>query len=188
MPPYETPSAQATFYPDSHQTETWSLTREGVLKYVMRGHAKDPYGGHGGGEAVATLDLETGRYSMVNRSHGKGQHGWMIKGGVELWREYTFTATVKLSPTACPTTLKPVSLDDLSRRPKRVDMEGLRPCAVKVKPRAGDSLAGFEFLQNPMNAESPEGCVVVHESAPPNSNDVRFVAGKSSTASEVSAK
>ncbi|SPF42509.1 exported hypothetical protein [Candidatus Sulfopaludibacter sp. SbA4] len=178
MTPYQTPSAQATFNPNSHQTETWSLTGEGVLKYVMRGHAEDPYGGHGGGEAVATLDLETGRYSMVNRSHGKGQHGWAIKGGVDLWREYTFTALVKLSPTACPATLKPVSLDDLTRRPKRVDTEGLRPCAVKMKVKSGDSPASFEFLQNPMNGASAEGCVVVYEGPMPGDVRVAQVGGK----------
>lgn len=98
------------------------------------------------------------------------------------------TAQARLTPLDCPASLVKVSMVDITRRPKTVEMEGLRPCAVKVKLRVGDSPAGFEFLQNPMKAESPEGCVVVHESAPPNSNDLRIVAGKSSTASEVPVK
>lgn len=82
--PYQTPGAQATLNPYSHLSETWTLTRAGKLTYVMRGRAAIPHANSGVVEdAVATLDLNTGRYEMIHRDHDKGVHDWAVKGGVE---------------------------------------------------------------------------------------------------------
>ncbi len=163
LTPYQQPSAKATPNPYPRTTESWSLSKAGLLRYLYDSAEKNPEIGSSGTEnAVATLDLETGRYEMTIRGHGTGLHEWAVKGGVELWRNITFTAQAKLTPVACPATLQTVSRKVVNQRPKSEPMEGLRPCVIKLKARSGND-PGFEFIQNPGGVTSPAGCVVVHE-------------------------
>lgn len=168
LTPYQQPSDKATpnLYPRT--TESWSLNKTGLLRYVYDSSEKNPdTGGSGTENAVATLDLETGRYEMVTRGHGKGIHEWAVKGGVELWRNITFTAQAKLTPVACPAPMQTISRKVVNQRPKPEPMEGLRPCVIKLKAKSVND-AGFEFIQNPGSVTSPAGCVVVHEEPLPN--------------------
>lgn len=137
LTPYETPGSQATLDPYNHMSETWTLTKAGILTYVMRSRAAIPRLESGMEEAVAKLDLNTGRYEWTRHGHGKGLHGWAIKGGVELWRNQTMTAQARLTPVDCAASLVKVSMGDVTRRAKTTEMEGLRPCAVKVKRSRG---------------------------------------------------
>ncbi len=174
LTPYEQPSQNATRDPYQRMSEAWSLTKAGLLRYVYGSTASgDPNGTRGTEDAVATLNLETGRYEMVIRDHGKGIHEWAVEGGVELWRNITFSAQAKLTPAACPASMEKVSARIVNQRPKTEQMEGLRPCVIKVKPKGSGSDPGYEFIQNPASATSPQGCVVVHEEPLPN-NDVNL--------------
>lgn len=179
LTPYEKPSPDAVPNPYDHQFETWSMTQAGIVQYVQRARVKDPSGQSETEDSVATLNLETGHYEMAIRDHGKGIHEWAVKGGVELWRNVTFTAQAKLTPVDCPASLEAVSVRPAARRPKATEMEGLRPCVIKVKSKPGELLADFEFIQNPTNAASPQGCVVVHDGPMPQ-DDLKLAQGAQS--------
>jgi hypothetical protein len=176
LPPYQQPRPDATPDPYGRHRETWSLSSAGVLTYVMKSRSSIPEKRESGTEdATATLNLETGWYEMMIRDHGKGAHYWAIKGGVELQREITFTARARLTPVECPASLEKVSLREM-RRPRTAEPPDRRPCAVKVKSRPDQLPADFEFIQNPTNQGTPQGCIVVHEGPVPE--ELRLATGK----------
>jgi hypothetical protein len=169
LTPYETPSHAAVPDAYDHASEVWSLTKAGLLRYVYESTASgNPNGTSGIEHAVATLNLETGRYEMVIQNHDKGVYEWAVKGGLELWRNITFSAQAKLITATCPASLETISSRVVNHAPKMEQMEGLRPCVIKVIPKGTGSDPGFEFIQNPGSATSPQGCVVVHEEPLPN--------------------
>ena len=145
------------------------LRRRECLRYEYESISQgNPNGNSGTENAVATLNLETGRYEMAIHGHGKGVYEWKVKGGLELWRDITFSAQAKLVTATCPASLETVSTRVVNQQPKPQPMEGLRPCVIKVKPKGNGSDPGYEFIQNPASATSPQGCVVVHEEPMPN--------------------
>lgn len=169
LTPYETPSHDAVRDAYDNASEVWSLTKAGVLRYVYESISRgNPNGNSGTEYAVATLNLETGRYEMAIHGHGKGLYEWKVKGGLELWRDITFSAQAKLIAATCPASLETVSTRVVNQQPQTEPMEGLRPCVIKVKPKGSGSDPGYEFIQNPASATSPQGCVVVHEEPMPN--------------------
>ncbi len=150
LTPYQKPSPEALPNPDTRHTETWSMSKAGIVQYIHRSRTTRQAGQRGTEDAAATLNLETGRYEMIIRDYEKGVHEWAVKGGVELWRNITFTAQAKLVTVDCPAALQTVV--NVPRRVKPVAMEGLRPCVIKIKPKGSGSDPGFEFLQNPGSA------------------------------------
>ena len=166
-PPYTIPP------PSAHRIgrwelnlETWSLDRNGLLRYTHQTRGESPFDHTytlGPNIFEAVLDLNTGAYSALNQGHAGGMYKRRIPEGVEMRRKETGSAKAKLQPVTCSATLQKVGL----RSDGVVADEAMNPipfCVVKVK---SEPTGGFEFVQNPLNLTSPQGCVAVHEGPMP---------------------
>jgi hypothetical protein len=177
--PYQTPPPGAFRVPPiENDLEKWSLGSDGLLRYTRHTQGvsvfDQTYDFGGGVEAV--LDLNTGSYSVIAHGHSKNHYTKRIPEGVELWRDTTLSAKVKLVPQPCPATLRKAAL--LPEAEVREEMIKPVPvCAVKPKPPIAGLPASFEFVANPSKATSPLGCVVVHEEPMPR-EDLRLAKGK----------
>jgi hypothetical protein len=166
--PYQTPSPQAhRVTPLADDRETWSLTRDGLLRYTHPTSGQSPFShAYDFGTAFeAILDLNTGMYSAVGHTHSKGHYTRRIPEGVELWRDTTLSARAKLIPQPCSASVRPAAL----RSGIELQEEEAHPlpiCVARLKTDGGKST--FEFVVNPKNAVSPEGCVIAHEGPMPD--------------------
>jgi hypothetical protein len=194
MTPYSTPPASATVRPLVTDTETWTVSREGVLTYTRRavtraGVLKESIE-H---EASGTLNLNTGRYEVVFKDHAVGVYRHLKSEGVELWRENPFRAKATLRQVPCPSaTLRPVAfragdVDDATE----TELTIAPPCVVKVNEFTGQGSMAvptkWEFAVNPANASSYEGCVLAFANATMGAPAVQ-VASQKNTSSEGSRK
>jgi hypothetical protein len=166
--PYQTPPPKAFRVPPlEYDRETWWLNRDGVLHY-SRGVYGDGFDHtHDFGSTFeAIVDLNTGAYSAVGHGHSNGHYTKRIPAGVELWRDTSLSATVKLIPQPCSASVRRVSLlsNDAVREE---DARPLPICVVRFKTHASGE-PSFEFIMNPRNAASPEGCVAAHEGPTPS--------------------
>ena len=180
MLPYSTPPPGARrLAPMELNRETWSLSADGQLRYAHRTRGEgDAHTFEDGRGFDAVLDLNTGAYSMTNHGHATGMYKRRIPAGVEMLRIESGSAKAKLKPIPCSAKLQKASL----REDGSVSEEVMNPvplCVVRMKAKTGGSPAEFEFVQNPLGASSPQGCVVIHDEPFPQ-DDLRLAAGKTS--------
>jgi hypothetical protein len=176
-PPYQTPSANSRRMPPRERDEDqWTLTRAGILRFTIHSFGQRPMihadavteallrvlnqNEDLGSTFDAVLDLNTGAYSAVAHGHGKGYYTRHFPEGVELWRDTTLSARVKLVPQDCPASVRKAVLTSGGE----VGEEEAHPvpiCVVRAKSEG--SQPSFDFILNPKNVSSPEGCIVAHE-------------------------
>ena len=167
-PPYETPSPKARpIKPTEYDREMWSLGQDGLLRYTRRTHGESAFDHtrNLGSTFEAVLDLNTGAYSTEDHRHSKGHYTKRITGGVELWRDTTLSARVKLIPQPCSASVQRASLKS-GEKTLGKEAHPVPICAVRAKEGSQPS---FEFIMNPKSLSSPEGCIVAHEGPMPSS-------------------
>ena len=161
--PYQTPPPQATRQPrNGLEVETWSLSNDGILRYTRRNSGYHPFDRvtDYGPPYEATLDLNNGAFSAVLHSHSQGTYRHRFPGGIEMWRDTTLSAKVKLVPQTCPVNLQHASVPPAgSGEVKR----SLLPICV-AREKTG---AAVEFLIDPLGASTPSACIVLHEGPMP---------------------
>jgi hypothetical protein len=164
--PYQTaPSTAFRATPIEYDRQVWSLNRDGVLHYSRRTYGNSVVDNtHDFGSTFeAVLDLNTGDYSAVAHGHSNGHYTKRIPAGVELWRDTSLSAKAKLIPQPCTPAMQQVALVS-NRTTVEEEARPLPICAVRLRTHT-DGESSIEFIMNPRNVASPEGCVVVHEQA-----------------------
>jgi hypothetical protein len=167
--PYQTPPPDARRVSVlEYDQETWSLGRDGLLRYTHRTYGDssiDPGNHDFGGAFEAVIDLNTGAYSTAEHGHSNGHYKKRIPEGVELWRDTSLSAKVKLVPQACPAAVRKAGLVSGGEL-REEEAHPVPICAARAKE---GSQPPFEFIMNPRSLSSPEGCVVAHEGPMPQS-------------------
>jgi len=178
--PYETPPTNARPVPALElDQETWSLGRDGILRYShrTRGESVFDHSRDQGSSFEATLDLNTGVFMAIAHGNSKGHYKKRIPEGVELWRDTILSAKAELIPQSCSASVKKASFDS-GRGVREEEAHPVPICVVRTKS-GGNKQNPFEFIVNPKHATSPEGCVVAHEGpAPRPSASVAIPAGR----------
>jgi hypothetical protein len=177
--PFQTPFANSRQLPPRERDqETWTLTRDGLLRFVVVSSGARP-SVHAdaltetlihlvnqnedlGSTFEAVLDLNTGAYSAVAHTHSKGDYRRHFPDGVELWRDTTFTAKARLTPQPCTASIQKAALKTELQDDKTPPVP---ICAARQKVEGGKPT--FEFIINPRSAASPEGCIVAYEGPMP---------------------
>ena len=178
--PYQIPPSSATFrLAADRDVEHWSVTAEGLARYERSAGGRrkiveslsptipppdDLAGFTNETEARATLNLNTHEFTFEQRDYAERAYLRRIPGGVKLWRIQTMKARVEPRQVSCPASLEKVSLSVAEES----EMTSPPPCVVKVKEYSGSGDSAvptkWDFLENPENVSSPQGCVWVFES------------------------
>ena len=177
LPPYQTPPPSALIRTRmDDDLETWVISTDGTVRYERRARGiervienRSSYrllGNEFGGDIVtdvtAALDLNTGVYSFEARHHMDGAYVRRYSGnGIKLLQIDTFQAKAKLTQVPCPVSKQNVSLSAEEAQPV-LELNAPPFCVAKVKKNEAGKQA-WEFIQNPCNVSSADGCLVVFE-------------------------
>jgi hypothetical protein len=183
VPPYQIPPPSATIrIRNDDVLERWVVETDGKVRYThsTRGVGRiienrssyrllpGELGFDAQIDAVATLDLNTGLYTFEEHDDG---NGWYIRRypgvGVKVRRVDTFQAKAQLTQVPCPVSAQKASLSP-NDAPAVVKMNDEPLCVVQVNRRGSQGHAAkqeWEFVQNPANVSSADGCLVVFQGA-----------------------
>jgi hypothetical protein len=175
--PYQTPPPTAVRVGTRKEgRETWSLTRDGLLRYAQMTQGDSPVDHtYDFGSSIETLlDLNTGVYSTVAHTHLRGTYTKRIPEGVELWRGTTLSGRVELIPQTCSASVQKASSLGSLKVPREEEAHPVSICVARAK--ANELPASYEFIINPRALTSPDGCVVAHEGPMPRRGSATSVA------------
>lgn len=185
---YQKIPPQAKIHTITDGGEIWSVDSDGIVHYRFHDDRGVPakvengstykllpheFGLDGKDETDATLDLSTGKYKFESHQYLNGAYPRRYPGtGVKLWRIDTFQAKAKLQEIECPTSMQNVNFTDESKEPLPVEMKSPPVCVATIKEtkKDGDVVVpiAWDFIQNPQEVLSPEGCIKVVESPFPS--------------------